>query len=80
MSGNRKMLRDQVRRNLKQARKTIPKEYRESISFSSVFQVLKSSTAQTTTGTPTTPTTPTTHAAETGSKNEDSEAKSEIDI
>lgn len=43
MSGNRKMLRDQVRKHLKKAKKSIPAEYRDSITFSSVFNIVKSS-------------------------------------
>jgi hypothetical protein len=42
MSGNRKMLRDRVRRHLKKAKKSVPAEHRNNITFSSVFNILKS--------------------------------------
>ena len=43
MSGNRKILRDRVRKHLKKAKNSIPPEQRGMVTFSSVFNILKAS-------------------------------------
>jgi uncharacterized membrane protein YkoI len=45
MSGNRKIIRDQVRASLKEARKRVPKEYRDSVTFARVFNIIKDSSS-----------------------------------
>ncbi len=41
MSGNRKFIRDQVRKHIKQAKKNIPAHSRDLITFSQVFKLVK---------------------------------------
>lgn len=41
MSISRKMIREQVRKNIKQAKQSVPAEYRDAITFSSVFNMVK---------------------------------------
>jgi hypothetical protein len=41
MPRDRKFLRDQIRKNIKKAKKEIPSEYRDSISFGDVYRIMR---------------------------------------